>query len=153
LRDISRSQSVENRPLFQQTIIRLSASRFTLTAHVRMTVVNYHVDQKPSLIPPKEARMSAMPTGHTAGRPALTLATITRSQDPCLDIFSAAILGSDRRVAELLQEAPSLARAMRVDGKTPLHLAARAGYLATMQQLLSHGADPNAGDESGQTPL
>ncbi len=38
-------------------------------------------------------------------------------------------------------------------GQTPLHVAARAGDLATTTRLLELGADPNAKDKDGTTPL
>jgi truncated hemoglobin YjbI len=36
---------------------------------------------------------------------------------------------------------------------TALHYAAKAGFVKTIQVLLEHGADPNAADENGLTPL
>lgn len=38
-------------------------------------------------------------------------------------------------------------------GRTPLHLAAKGGFLPAAQELLDHGADPNAQDIKGKTPL
>ena len=38
-------------------------------------------------------------------------------------------------------------------GATPLHIAARFGQAAMVDLLVSHGADPSARDDRGQTPL
>jgi hypothetical protein len=36
---------------------------------------------------------------------------------------------------------------------TPLHIAAQVGALRIVELFLKHGGDPNAADDSGQTPL
>jgi ankyrin repeat protein len=41
----------------------------------------------------------------------------------------------------------------RYHGATPLHYAVKAGFVGTIQVLLEHGADPNALDDRGRTPL
>jgi truncated hemoglobin YjbI/ankyrin repeat protein len=41
----------------------------------------------------------------------------------------------------------------RYHGATPLHYAAKAGFAQTIQVLLGHGADPDALDDRGRTPL
>lgn len=38
-------------------------------------------------------------------------------------------------------------------GKTALHCAAKAGFVRVMEVLISHGADVNAADNNGETPL
>lgn len=38
-------------------------------------------------------------------------------------------------------------------GKTPLHIAAKAGRLELVEILLRHHAHPSVGDNTGQTPL
>lgn len=50
-----------------------------------------------------------------------------------------------------------LRRGARVDhryhGATPLHYAVKAGFAETIQVLLEHGADMNALDDRGRTPV
>lgn len=41
----------------------------------------------------------------------------------------------------------------RYHGATPLHYAARAGFLATIQVLVDHGADVDATDDRGRSPV
>jgi truncated hemoglobin YjbI/ankyrin repeat protein len=41
----------------------------------------------------------------------------------------------------------------RYNGATPLHYVAKAGFVQTIQVLLEHGADTEALDERGRTPL
>jgi ankyrin repeat protein len=41
----------------------------------------------------------------------------------------------------------------RYNGATPLHYVVKAGFVQTIQVLLEHGADTEALDERGRTPL
>lgn len=76
-----------------------------------------------------------------------------------VDIFWASVMGDLARVQELLTVEGGLARAAtRADhvlgGRlSPLHLAAQGGHIEVMEALLDRGADVNARDESGQSPL
>ena len=65
-------------------------------------------------------------------------------------LFEAAALGRAAVVASLLDEDPGRARAATPDGTTALHLAATATIAAG---LLAAGADPDAVDAYGGTPL
>ncbi len=76
-----------------------------------------------------------------------------------IDIFWAAILGDQARTRDLLGEDASLANT-RTDadhvlggGLSPLHLAAQGGHIELMGALLAAGADINASDARGYTPM
>jgi ankyrin repeat protein len=101
----------------------------------------------------EEVSMETGTAGHTAGNAAQVMAQIVRSQGAERDLFGAAALGETDRLAALLSESPEWARARRVDGRTPLHLAAQGGHAAAIELLVARGADVNAPDEAGQTPL
>ncbi|HJY74868.1 MAG TPA: ankyrin repeat domain-containing protein, partial [Streptosporangiaceae bacterium] len=55
---------------------------------------------------------------------------------------------TDRRAGD-----PEGATGVRALNATALHYAARAGFLRTIEVLLEHGADPDARDSHGRTPL
>lgn len=61
-----------------------------------------------------------------------------------LDIFEAAATGQADRVRVLIKQDPSLANAYARDGFVPLGLAAFFGHAATVEALLSGGAEINA---------
>jgi ankyrin repeat protein len=61
-----------------------------------------------------------------------------------LNIWEAAALGRDERVAELLREDRSLANAWSPDGFTPVGLAAFFGHASTARLLVDAGADVGA---------
>lgn len=61
-----------------------------------------------------------------------------------LDIFEGAALGDADRLRSLLREHPDLVCTVSADGFTPLHLASFFSQPAAAEELLNHGADPNA---------
>ena len=65
------------------------------------------------------------------------------------DIFDAAALGLDDRVAQLARSDRALGRSYSHDGWTPLHLAAHFGRLDVMKTLLANGADHRAVSRNG----
>lgn len=53
----------------------------------------------------------------------------------------------------LVQEHGAALEAITLENQTALHFAANNGQLAVSQTLLALGANPNARDDKGQTPL
>lgn len=72
------------------------------------------------------------------------LVDLLRAAHPGLDVFEAAALGEQERLAELLERDPGLIAACSTDGFTPLHLAAFFGEMPTVELLLERGAPVNA---------
>src|SRR5262244_2953847 len=83
-----------------------------------------------------------------------------------MDPIFEAVLGSDKAVAQLLRRSPDLSQArVRQDylvetiphwlyvGDTPLHLAAAALQTGAAKLLLESGANANAENRRGATPL
>jgi hypothetical protein len=76
-----------------------------------------------------------------------------------VDIFWAGIMGDLARARELLAQDRANANASTVEdhvlgpGLSPLHLAAQGGHIELMEGLLAAGADINARDARGYTPL
>ncbi|GEM_PF-669837 len=76
-----------------------------------------------------------------------------------VDVFWASIMGDLAQLRGLLAEDSGLAQAATAGdhvlggGLSPLHLAAQGGHIEVMQALLQGGADVNAGDADGYTPL
>jgi ankyrin repeat protein len=56
-------------------------------------------------------------------------------------------------VLRVLSEAGADLKAADNEGVTPLHVAARAGYVETLRFLLDHGGDPNRPNAKRETPL
>jgi len=70
-----------------------------------------------------------------------------------LDVFTATLYNAEH-LEKLLQEIPDLAKARRgPDGRTPLHFAADISHFDMVKILLKYGADVNAQDAKGRTPL
>ena len=70
-----------------------------------------------------------------------------------LYVFDAAAIGDCYRLQELLDADASLAHEWSADGFTALHFAAYLGGAAPVRILLDAGADPNAAQQGGYTPL
>ena len=71
-----------------------------------------------------------------------------------VDIFSAASLGRQAQVETLLRHDPALLDAKRrLGGYRPLHCAAECGHPEIVRRLIQRGADVNARNAWGFTPL
>src|SRR5437870_657718 len=70
-----------------------------------------------------------------------------------LFIHDAATAGDIVRLTELLEQNPSLVHALDANKRTPLHDAAVQSEVAAAELLLSNGADVQARDRWGATPL
>lgn len=76
-----------------------------------------------------------------------------------IDVFWASVMGELDALRDLLARDKRLASASTPAehvlgaGLSPLHLAAQGSHLAAMELLLAHGADINARDARGYTPL
>jgi ankyrin repeat protein len=64
------------------------------------------------------------------------------------DVFEAAASGDSKRANEIAKDDPGLAHHRLPDGRTPLHLAAKAGKPALVTFFAMKGADLSAGPES-----
>jgi len=73
--------------------------------------------------------------------------------DATTQLFDAVAGGESNKVAAYLTAKPYLAFFRLPDGSTPLHVAALWGTLGAAQELVKRGADVNARDGRGQTPL
>lgn len=77
------------------------------------------------------------------------------SQNPQLDVFTAAVAGLKDRVLDEIDRDPSLVASHSSDGWTPLHLAAFFGRADVAAALLERGADVNvlSTNQMRNTPL
>lgn len=66
------------------------------------------------------------------------------SHAPQLDVFTAAALGDERRLAAILAQDALAAESFQGDGFTPLQLACFFGSVATAKMILERGANPEA---------
>ena len=90
-----------------------------------------------------------------AGAPAQPMASLAeagRSSDPAAELRRAAEIGDLPEMQTLLDRQP-LIEARDENGRTALMLAAVHGQSQAVDVLLAHGADPNAADGHGTTPL
>jgi uncharacterized protein len=89
-----------------------------------------------------EAGVSLLLQARYRGETALV--EILRAARSSLDLFEAAALGEDDRVAELLDAEPYRVSGLSPDGFSPLHLAVFFAHPSTAQLLLDRDADVNA---------
>jgi len=68
-------------------------------------------------------------------------------------MLAAGRTGDAAKITELVASNPQLVNARTRTGETPLHLAVLSGETEAVAALLKAGADPNAPDEGGRTPV
>lgn len=69
------------------------------------------------------------------------------------EVFFALAGGDSQSARQIVEGDPDVLHATDPTGATPLHLAAAAGRRDLVELFLSRGADPNAPDADGWTPL
>ena len=80
--------------------------------------------------------------------------TAARRGDPAAELRRAAEMGDVAKLQALLNlQSESVVDARDEDGRTALMLATLHGRAHAVNVLLAHGADPNAADARGTTPL
>lgn len=85
----------------------------------------------------------------------LDIAALLLGAGPHLDLFEATVAGNAERVAEILNQDPSAAKAFSPDGFTALHLAAFFAHAEIARNLIRHGAEVAASSQNAMrvTPL
>jgi ankyrin repeat protein len=100
--------------------------------------------------PPTAARAAPAPREPTER----TEVTAARRTDPAAELWRAAEIGDVAKLQTLLdRRAESVVDARDEHGRTALMLATLHGRAQAVDVLLAHGADPNAADARGTTPL
>lgn len=78
---------------------------------------------------------------------------LLRSLGADVDIFGCCYLPDVALGLQLLQQEPSLTEASNTEGQTPLHVACQTGCFLLAERLIDIGADVNALDDRGRTPI
>ncbi|HEY3065102.1 MAG TPA: ankyrin repeat domain-containing protein [Methylomirabilota bacterium] len=103
-----------------------------------LTRVNALLAADPACIRTRHHGASALLIARYYGQ--LPMVALLRSRLSALDVFEAAALGEEKRVAELLDGDPALANAVAEDGFGPLGLAAFFDHEPVVRLLLARGA-------------
>jgi ankyrin repeat protein len=124
---------------------------FVGAAHGDFEKVKAYLEQIPALI---NANASWQETAIEAAAQManVPIAEYLLAHGAPLDIFTASMLGMQKRVSEFLEADPALIAAKGVHGFPLLYFPAVGGHLEIAEMLLSKGADINAG-AGGNTPL
>ena len=125
---------------------------FVIAGHGDLEKVKALLERHPVLVQTRarwdETALEA--AAHTAQR---EIAEFLLSQGASLDICTAAMLGMKDRVAAFLQADPALAHATGAHGIPVLFYPAISGQREVAELLVARGANPNARDHRGKTPL
>lgn len=76
-----------------------------------------------------------------------------RERGADVDIFACCYLPDVSRGFQLLKQQPRLTNQFNSNGQSPLHVACQTGCLAMAERLIALGADVNAQDNNGRTPI
>ena len=126
-------------------------NEFVIAAHHDLPKVQKMLAQEPLLLN-ENAEWIETPiqaAAHVGNRP---IAEFLLAQGAPLDICTAAMLGDETTVADILRTDPALAHTQGAHSIPALFYPAIGGYEAIAQRLLDAGADINAG-AGGNTPL
>jgi ankyrin repeat protein len=75
------------------------------------------------------------------------------AREPFMEAFEAILAGDASRLEALLEAHPDLVNARGTNGNRLLHLATSTRQVELVKRLLARGADPNARNNKGWTPL
>jgi ankyrin repeat protein len=119
---------------------------FVGNAHGNLTVVQDLLEKEPRLLNAKWERFdeNALEASGHMGR--ADIATYLLDRGAPLTIFAAAMLGSTEDVAAFLQDNPDLATANGVHGISILYHAALSGKVEIAKMLVEHGGGADAGN-------
>jgi uncharacterized protein len=138
---------VENSTLPPQPII----DEFVGNAHGNYIRVKELLDQYPYLLNASASwKETAIEAAAQTGN--VEIMNYLLSRGAPMDICTAAVLGLNRKVAELLESEPGLVSARGAHGIPVLYYPVIRGFQEIAELLLENGADPNAG-EGSTTPL
>ena len=110
------------------------------------------LEEQPDLVNAKDAKgISATLWASYRGHKEIAAFLVSKGAN--LNIFEAATVGSADQVQQYLKKDPSLALAFAPDGFTALGLASFFGNADVVRLLIKAGADVNASDANGTTPM
>jgi ankyrin repeat protein len=117
--------------------IAATSGKAALVGVLLKTKANPNIKDKKGLLPVQLAAQEDFPE---------IVRRLVAKKSEVPDVFVAATVGARDRLATMLKEKPEVVKLRNRDGLTPLHVAAREGYLEAVRALLAAGADVKAVD-------